>query len=86
MKESLKWRLKDNITLNVLQFIETKDLQKRDKAILNIQSLAKNYNITLRRTRHVLDLQKVLYVFIENNKGYNITLPLLFNSLNNTKI
>ena len=73
--------MKDKIILNILKYLDTSDKHFKSGALEYLVKFAKHYRIILKKGAKS-DLKLALYEFIDNGKGYNVTLVNLNNSLN----
>ena len=81
MKTSAARQLKSEIIVNLLDFLEYNDNEKKKEAIEKLHEFAKFYKIPLRRKAIASDNKKYLKKFILNLEGYIETIPNLYNSL-----
>lgn len=79
------YREKDQLILNVFQFLDTGDLAYANKARDLLKELARRYRVTLRKNASLSkDLKIALIEFLENKKGYankSGSLAVLYNSI-----
>lgn len=80
-RESKAERIKSHIIVNVLDFIDTKQNQKKLEAISQLKEFSKFYNVPLRTMTGKPDIMKSLKEFILNRDGYNETIINLYRSL-----
>ena len=73
-------KMKDKIILKVLKYLDTNDKNLKLEALEVLKKFAGHYRITLKKGAKS-DLKLALYEFIDNGKGYNVTLVNLNNSL-----
>lgn len=85
-KLSPSTQLKEQIIVNVLDYIDNNNDHTKHLAIDKLRELAKLYGgLDLRVRSFDPDNKLYLREFILNNKGYIKTIPDLFNSLHNSK-
>ena len=72
---------KDKVIYNLLMYLEIPNTRFKIKATENLREIARHYNITLKKQPSKHSLKKCLMDFVINDKGYNITLINLYNSL-----
>lgn len=78
-------RIKSEIIVHCLDYLEKKDSQDKESAILKLPAFAKFYRVSLRKRATPADNLKFdLRNFILNTKGYNETINPLYNSLLNS--
>ncbi|MBT3209118.1 MAG: hypothetical protein HN347_12300 [Bacteroidetes bacterium] len=73
--------MKDKIILNILLFLETKDLQYKHKAIDLLPGFAKDYTTPLKIKASQISLYEALKMFIGNKEGYAETIVVLWSAL-----
>ena len=78
--KKIKDEIKEEITHNVLMYIVYEDEKFKSIVIEHLNTMYKRYNITKSKTV-VMYLKDALTAFIENKKGYPITLNNLYFSL-----
>jgi hypothetical protein len=76
-------RIKSQIIIHVLDFIEHGEKEYRKQATEKIHEFAKFYTVPLKRKAMNPEIKEHLRKFILNIEGYMTTIPNLYNSLNN---
>jgi len=71
------------IIVKILDFLDTGDMDIRTEIAFLLQEQAKVFHINIRRSKAPNDVQKSLRKYILNKEGYLITIPEIFNALNN---
>ncbi len=80
MKQLKSEKIKSEIIIECLDYIETKDKAHKEKALELLKEFAKYYNVFLNK-QNKFDLKTSLRKFILNTEGYNNTLRQLYFAL-----
>jgi hypothetical protein len=74
---------KDKVVYNVWEYIETKDEQYKVLAKEWLRKLASKYHLAIKTQKKKTngDLKEAFRAFLQNEKGYMITLQSLYNYL-----
>ena len=81
MKLNKAYSIKNNIIVNILNFIDTGQDKYSEKASEGLSILAKSYGVSLRRQERKQPIKPALIKFILNKEGYIETIPPLYNSI-----